>query len=152
MPDDENQIRQLFTDMVAGFRNKDAEQIVASYAPDIVMCSLAPPLRTRAGQASDIGGGRTVDMGTAEGVRTWLAGFGDQPFDYEFSDLSVTAGTDVAFAHGLGRMGSPGRFSMWFRVTAGLHKQNGNWQISHLHQSVPFYMDQAMKAAIDLTP
>jgi ketosteroid isomerase-like protein len=151
MPDDEGQIRQLFADMVAGFRNKDAGQIVASYAPDIVMCSLAPPLRTRAGQASEIGGGRKVDMATAEGVRAWLAGFGDEPFDYEFSDLSVTAGDDVAFAHGLGRMGSPGRFSMWFRVTAGLRKQNGTWQISHLHESVPFYMDQAMKAAIDLT-
>ena len=106
--DDEGQIRELLANMAAGYRAKDAERIVASYAPDMLVYNLAPPLRTRAGEQSDIGGGRLVDMATADGVRTWLAGFGDQPFDYEIADLAVAVGGDVAFAHGLGRMGSPG--------------------------------------------
>jgi hypothetical protein len=29
-----------------------------------------------------------VDMATADGVRSWLAGFGDQPFDYKIADLA----------------------------------------------------------------
>jgi ketosteroid isomerase-like protein len=41
---------------------------------------------------------------------------------------------------------------MWFWFTAGLRKQNGSWQIAHLHGSVPFYMDGTMKAAVDLAP
>jgi ketosteroid isomerase-like protein len=152
MTDDEDQIRQLLADMEAGFRTKDPARIVADYAPDIVVYSLAPPLRARRGEESDIGGGRKADTTTADGVRTWLAGFGDQPFDYEIRDVSIAVGGDVAYAHGLSRMGSPGQFSLWFRFTVGLDKRDGAWRISHLHESVPFYMDETMKAALDLAP
>ena len=100
MPDDQAQIRGLLADVTAGYRAKDAGQIVASYAPDIVM----------------------------------------------------VAGGDVAYAHGLARMGPAGVFSMWLRVTFGLRKTGGRWQIAHLHGSVPFYMDQTFKAAVDLQP
>jgi ketosteroid isomerase-like protein len=152
VPDDEAQIRELLAGMEAGYRAKDAARIVASYAPDIVMYSMAPPLLSRRGDALDIGGGRKVDMTTADGVQRWLDGFGDAPFDYEIRDPEVTVGGDVAYAHGLSRMGSPGAFSMWFRITIGLRKTADRWQITHLHESVPFYMDQAFKAAIDLQP
>ena len=152
MPDDQAEIRDLLAAMPAGYRAKDAGQIVADYAPDIVMYSLAPPLRSSRGDLLDIGGGRKVDMTTAEGVQTWLDGFGDAPFDYEIRDLEVAASGDTAFAHGLARMGSAGAFSMWFRITFGLRKTEGRWQITHSHASVPFNMDQTVKAAVDLQP
>ncbi len=152
MPDDQAQIRDMLADMAAGYRAKDAGQIVAGYAPDIVLYSLAPPLRSRRGDLLDIGGGRKVDLTTAEGVQNWLDGFGDAPFDYEVRDLEVVAGGDAAYAHGLARMGSAGAFSMWLRVTFGLRKTGDRWQITHLHGSVPFYMDQTFKAAVDLQP
>jgi ketosteroid isomerase-like protein len=152
MPDDQAQIRDLLAGMAAGYRAKDAGQIVAGYAPDIVMYSLAPPLRSRRDDLLDIGGGRKVDLTTAEGVQSWLDGFGDAPFDYEVRDLEVTAGGGVAYAHGLARMGSAGVFSMWLRVTFGLRKTGDRWQITHLHGSVPFYMDQTFRAAVDLQP
>ena len=152
MADDEVQIRELLADMDAGYRAKDAQRITAGYAPDIVIYDLAPPLRTRRGEMSDLGGGRQADTTTAEGVQTWLSGFGDGPFEYETRDLEVVVGGDVAYAHGLARMGSPGAFSMWFRVTAGLRKAGGRWQITHIHTSVPFYMDDTVKAATDLQP
>jgi ketosteroid isomerase-like protein len=150
--DDQAQIRALLADVTAGYRARDAGQIVASYVPDIVMYSLATPLRSRRGDLLDIGGGRKVDLTTAEGVQVWLDGFGDAPFDYEIRDLEVEAGGDVAYAHGLARMGPEGVFSMWLRVTFGLRKTEGRWQIAHLHGSVPFYMDQTFKAAVDLQP
>jgi ketosteroid isomerase-like protein len=152
MPDDEAQIRELLTDMEAGYRAKDAGRIVAGYAPGIVMFSVAPPLFSRRGDLLDIGGGRQVDMTTAGGVQTWLDGFGGAPFEYEIRDLQIAASGDVAYAHSLNRMGSPDAFSMWFRLTIGLRKTGGHWQITHLHESVPFYMDQASKAATDLQP
>jgi ketosteroid isomerase-like protein len=152
MADDESQIRQILAQREAGFRARNAEQIVAHYAPEVVRYSLAPPLRTRVGEPENIGGGRQADLNTADGVRTWLAGFGDGPFDYEHSDITVAAGGDVGYAHGLTRMGSPGVFTMWFRFTVGLRKIDGTWRITHFHESVPFYMDQAAKAALDLAP
>lgn len=152
MPDDQAQIRDLLAGLAAGYRAKDAGQIVAGYAPDIVLYSLAPPLRSHRGDLLDIGSGRQVDMTTAEGVQRWLDGFGGAPFDYEVRDLEVAAGGDAGYAHGLARMGSAGGFSMWFRVTFGLRKTGGRWQIAHLHESVPFQMDQGFRAAVDLRP
>jgi hypothetical protein len=34
----------------------------------------------------------------------------------------------------------------------GLRKSQRTWQIAHLHASVPFYMDETRRAALDLTP
>jgi ketosteroid isomerase-like protein len=152
MSDDEAQIRELLADMEAGYRAKDAERVVASYTPGIVLCGLAPPLRSRRGDTVDLGGGRKADMTTADGVQAWLNGFGDAPLAYETRDLEVAVGGDVAYAHGLSRMGSPGAFSMWFRITVGLRKAGGRWGITHSHGSVPFYMDETFKAATDLQP
>ena len=39
-------------------------------------------------------------------------------------------GGDVACAHRLSRMGSPGAFSMWFRFALGLRKGGGKWEIA----------------------
>jgi ketosteroid isomerase-like protein len=58
---------------------------------------------------------------------------------------------DVAFVHGLPRMGAVGQFSMWLRVTFDLRKRDGAWQITYEHESMPFYMDD-FRAATDLEP
>ncbi len=152
MTDDETQIRRILDDMAAGYRAKDPERIVARFAPDIVKFDLAPPLFSRAGDLVDIGGGRSVDMTTGEGVGTWLAGFGDVPFDYVTRDVEVTVGDVVAYARLLARMGTGGMFEMWFRLTVGFQKRDGIWQITHTHASTPFYMDETRKAALDLQP
>ena len=152
MADDEAQIRALLGRMEAGYRAKDARQVMAAVAPDAVVCSLAPPLVVRGGDKSDIGDGRLVDMTTAAGVQEWMDKFGDAEFEYEFRDLEVAASGDVAFVHGLARMGAVGQFSMWLRITFGLRKRDGAWRITHGHQSVPFYMDKGFRAATDLQP
>ncbi len=152
MSDDEAQIRELLASMEEGYRAKDASRIVAGYAPDVVLYELAPPLQVRRGELAELGGGRQADMTTAEGVEAWLSGFGAAPFEYETRDLQVAVGGDVAYAHGLSRMGSPGLFSLWFRTTIGLRRDGGRWQITLSHSSVPFYMDEKARAAVDLQP
>lgn len=61
------------------------------------------------------------------------------------------AGGDVAFVHGLARMGAVGQLSMWLRVTLGLRKRNGARQVTCEHEPVPFCMDD-FRAVTGLEP
>ncbi len=61
------------------------------------------------------------------------------------------AGCDVAFVHGLARMGAVGQFSMWLRLTLGPRKRDGAWQITYEHESAPIRMDD-FTAGTDLEP
>jgi len=142
MTSDIEQIRAVVKDVEGAMETRDATRLVARYTADVVQFDLAPPLR---------------HVGPdAEGVAKWFTGF-DGPVGYEVTDLEITAGEDVAFCHGLNRMsatpaGSPEGFTMWFRMTAGLRKQDGEWHITHEHTSTPFYMDGTFLAATDLKP
>lgn len=140
---DETQIRELLAEHSTAMWERDAERLVARYAPEIVKYDLAPPLRNSAPK----------DAGA---VAKWFAGF-DGPIEYEIRDLEVTIGGDVAFCHSLDRMsarplGAPDKFDLWTRVTVGLRKVDGSWLITHEHTSTPFYMDGSFKAAVDLIP
>jgi ketosteroid isomerase-like protein len=41
---------------------------------------------------------------------------------------------------------------LWFRFTVGLRRTPAGWQITHEHESTPFYMDGSGRAATDLMP
>ena len=41
---------------------------------------------------------------------------------------------------------------LWFRSTVGLRRTADGWQITHEHDSTPFYMDGSDRAALDLKP
>jgi ketosteroid isomerase-like protein len=142
---DEIQIRQMMADQQTAMRGRDAERLVARYTPEIVSFDLAPPLQHTGAEVRDAGG-----------LQAWFAGF-DGPIDYEITQLHVTAGSDVAFCHSLNRLsttprGMPQPFTLWFRATVCLRKQEGAWRISHQHNSTPFYMDGSLRAALDLEP
>jgi ketosteroid isomerase-like protein len=141
----EAQIRQLMAEQETAMRIKDAEQLVARYAPEAVKFDLAPPLRHAGPEVHD-----------ANGLRNWFAGF-DGPLDYEIRDLTVTTGDDLAFCHSLNRLsatphGSPASFDLWFRATVCFRKIDDTWKIAHEHTSTPFYMDGSFNAALDLKP
>jgi ketosteroid isomerase-like protein len=142
---DEAQIRQLLAGQETAMQARDAEWLVARYAPDAVQFGLAPPLAHTGPELLD-----------PDGLRTWFAGF-DGPIHYEIHDLRVTAGEDVAYCHSLNRLsavprGAPAGFELWFRATVGLRKIDGTWRVTHQHDSTPFYMDGSFKAAVDLRP
>ena len=115
--------------------------VIAQLASNVVQCDLAPPLRV-------------IDA-DPEGLESWFATWRDA-IGYEISDLYVTVGAGVAFCYGLVHL-TGGRTDgsdadAWFRSTLCLRRDEGVWKISHLHQSVPMYMDGSLRAAVDLKP
>ena len=142
---DEAQIRQLVADKAAALRARDAEQMIASYAPQIVQYDLAPPLRHVGPEVHDVAG-----------VQKWLDGFTGE-IGVQVRDLEVTVGGDVAFCHSLNCLtatpqGMAESFSLWFRSTLGLRRVDGTWLITHEHESTPFEMDGSFRASTDLRP
>jgi len=139
---DDKRIRELLAARVEAMTERDAETLAGQFVPGVVAFTLAPPL---------VHHGEDV-----EDRKAWFAGF-DGPIEYEMRDLEVTVGGDVAYSHSLNRLsttpkGLPRPFELWFRETACFRKEDGEWRITHLHDSTPFYMDGTMRAALDLKP
>ncbi len=140
----ETRIRHLIDAWAKALRVKDADGVVSHHASGFIHFSLAPPLIT----AADI-----------KGLKAWLKAWfstWEGPIGYEISDLSITVGDDVAFSHSLNRISGTKtdgeKPEIWFRQTLGFRKIDGGWKITHEHESVPFYMDGSLKAAVDLKP
>ncbi|WP_271898039.1 YybH family protein [Candidatus Phyllobacterium onerii] len=136
--DEKITVAAVIEDWSKAISNKNAAQVLAHLADDVVQFTLAPPLRQG-------------DEDLQGWFDTWEGSIG-----IETRDMAITAGDDVAFATSLVRMTGQKtdgeKPDVWFRQTIGLIKQNGTWKISHEHASVPFYMDGSFKAAVDLKP
>lgn len=126
---DEEQIRELVNRWVSAIHAGDLDGVLADHAEDIVMFDVPPPY---------------------EGVRgieayrdTWPPFFAwqAQGASYEIESLEVTAGADVAYALALLRCGTPDELAAnpanRLRLTFGLRKREGRWQIAHEHHSFP---------------
>jgi uncharacterized protein (TIGR02246 family) len=134
-------IRELIDGFVKAIRAKDINGVMSVFAAEIVSFDLGPPLQH--------GGGKTF-------VKRWQGLFESyDPIDYEVSDLSITAGDDVAFSHSLNRMSGAmkngQRSDRWLRWTACYRKSNGRWLIVHEQVSVPVDLGNG-KAMMDLKP
>jgi ketosteroid isomerase-like protein len=122
----------------------DVKGMLALYAPKVVQFNLAPPL------------GGWTDGNDPGPLSAWLTTF-EAPPRREATQLEITTEGDIAFATSIDSMtatpkGSPEPFTMWYRVTLGLHRTAGKWLIVHEHVSVPFHMDGSFRAAVDLKP
>jgi len=138
------QIRALLNDRAAAITAKDVRRAVAHYAPEVVSFSLAPPLRYTGDEVRD-------PAGIESWFRTWSG-----PIGYHIGEPVIEAGDDVGFCHGLthmtGMKTDGERVDLWFRSTVGLRRTALGWQITHEHDSTPFYMDGSARAATDLKP
>ncbi|NRP71941.1 hypothetical protein ILFOPFJJ_02834 [Ensifer psoraleae] len=135
------EIRSVIEDWASAMREKDAGRVLAHGTEDCLVYSLAPPLKeTAAG---------------AEGLEQWFSTW-KGPLGYRFQELEISAGGDVAFATALTHLSGEKldgeKAALWFRQTLGLRRTERGWKIAHQHESVPFYMDGSLKAAIDLEP
>jgi PhnB protein len=135
-------IRAALDDWQEGLAEKQARRVLSHYGAEPALFTLAPPLRTE-----------NDDDGS--GLQDWFDTWSGK-LSFEVRDLTIVAGSDVAFCHCLTRMSGTKvggqENAIWFRQTLGLRREDGAWKIVHEHQSVPFYMDGSMKAAVDLQP
>lgn len=129
MPDHETEIRTLIEGWAEAVHAGDMERVLADHSDDIVMFDVPPPY---------------------EGVRgieayreTWPPFFRWQATtgSFEITSLEVTAGDEVACAHGLLRCGSREELErnpeMRLRLTLGLRREGGRWVVFHEHHSFP---------------
>jgi ketosteroid isomerase-like protein len=127
--DDEADIRQRTDQLAGAIRAADLEAVMAIYAPDVVSFDIEPPLQ---------------HVGTEAKRRNWQRVFAayEHPLGYEIRDLSITVGSDVAFAHSLNRLSGTLKSGtttagFWVRATTCFRKLDGQWFIAHDHVSVP---------------
>jgi uncharacterized protein (TIGR02246 family) len=139
---DEAQIRELVDNWVKAVRAKDINEIMSFYSEDILLFDIMPPLEHR---------GTSAHRKNWEGCFPYFPG----PIDYEIRDLSISAGSDVAFSHSLNRMSGTmtngEKVDFWMRATVCYKKIDGKWMVAHEHVSVPIDMESD-KALFDLKP
>ena len=127
MPDDTQLIRALIDRWAAAVHSGDLNGVLADHADEVVMFDVPPP---------------------EDGVRgieayeeTWPPFFEWQASGatFEIVSLDVTAGTDVAYAYGLLRCGTPAELAEHpdkrLRLTIGLRKEGDRWIVTHEHHS-----------------
>lgn len=126
--DDESVLRQLISDWSAAARRRDYDGVLAHHGSDILMFDVPPPFQSEGLEAYR----KTWDL--------FFSMMADPP-TFNFSDVRVKAGTDLAFAtaHGkcLDREKSGAVTELHFRLTMCFEKRNGEWVIVHEHHSVP---------------
>jgi ketosteroid isomerase-like protein len=74
--------------------------------------------------------------------RTWdlFFAWSREPIVFDVMEMSVTAGSDIAFVAAVMRCSGTERgkdVDLLFRLTVGLQKDEGHWTIVHEHHSVP---------------
>jgi ketosteroid isomerase-like protein len=138
----EDQLRALIAHRVEAVRAKDVDQAMAVVAPDILSFDVVNALQFSGWEASKA---RT---------EAWFSSF-QGPIGFEVRDLQVHAGDEVAFSHSLNRYSGvqtgPVEIDMWVRATTCYRRIDGNWMVTHEHQSVPFDGESG-RASLDLSP
>ncbi len=139
---DEAQIRKLIDDREKAVRARDVDGSVANIAPEIVCFDVVNPLQHFGSDA------------IKKRANEWFASF-EGAIGYETNELSITAGDDVAFSHGLSHVSAMkiggGQLDMWWRTTVCYRKIDEKWTVTHEHNSVPFEVESG-KASLDLKP
>ncbi|SDR01246.1 Ketosteroid isomerase homolog [Rhizobiales bacterium GAS191] len=125
---DEALVRDLIESWAAAVRRRDYAGILLNHSHDVVMFDVPPPFQSKGIEAYR----KTWDLFYA---------WSDLPIPFDFIDLNVAAGKDVAFAFATLNCAQPGPHGgqepLIFRLTIGLRKLDGRWTIAHEHHSVP---------------
>lgn len=138
----EEELRQVVLERVDAVHAKDPKPLAARQAPDVVAFDVLPPLHSRGSEAVE------------EKTQAWFDSYAGE-IGYEVRDLHIAADGDVGFCsfvyHVSGTLVSGNEVDMWVRATLGCRRIDGEWLITHDHESVPF--DPASgQALIDLHP
>jgi ketosteroid isomerase-like protein len=139
----EIQIRALIDGRTKAVCAKDSVRATSGITPDILTFDVVNPLEHIGSDAS------------RKRAEEWFASF-QGPISYETRDMNITAGDDVAFAHGLCHVSATmtdggQQIDMWWRSTVCFRKIDEKWMVTHEHNSVPFD-PKSGKASLDLKP
>lgn len=139
MNDDDSGAKSALNAYAAAVYAKDVEAFAAAYTPDAHTFD-AWGLWELKGEAA------LREMATG-----WFGSLGDERVIIEFSDLSLTASDEVAWAHAAitfaAESASGERLrAMTNRATFCLARSQGTWKIAHEHTSLP--IDMATMSAI----
>jgi len=117
--------------LAQAIRVKSIDNVMAHYAPDVVVYDLQPPLDVRGIAAY------------RRNFEKWFASMSGR-INYEMLDVHISADDDHAFVHCLshiiGARTGGGRADYWVRVTSGWRKVGEQWVIAHEHISMPTMM------------
>ncbi|MEU4604932.1 nuclear transport factor 2 family protein [Kribbella sp. NPDC023972] len=136
----EQEVRTLIENWVTAVHTGELDEVLADHASDIVMFDVPPPYD----------GVRGLDAyrDTWPGFFEWQR----SGASFELESLEVTAGEDVAFAHGLLRCGTPDELeenpALRLRLTIGLRRENDRWIVTHEHHSFPHELPAVASADI----
>jgi ketosteroid isomerase-like protein len=125
---DEMDIHALIEKWAKAVREENLEGIRADHDTGILMFDVPPPFSSQ---------------GLDAYMATWGTFFScaEKPVAFDFHDVKITAGKDVAFATATGRcvdVNPKGhREVLEFRLTMGLKKMDGRWRVMHEHHSLP---------------
>jgi uncharacterized protein (TIGR02246 family) len=127
---DKTDIRRLEDRLLAAFKAKNVDEIMACYAPDetLVVFDAIPPRQY------------TGPKAWRKDNEDFLANY-PGPIDADFSDLAITTDGKLAFARYVFHMTATNkagnRDEFVFRTTDCLEKRTGKWLIVHEHLSFP---------------
>jgi uncharacterized protein (TIGR02246 family) len=124
---DEQTLRQMIADWSTAAKHRDFDGVLANHAPAMLMFDVPPPFQSEGLEAYR---------------KTWELFFGcmAEPPTFDFSDVRLTVGTDLAFATAHGKCLSRENglaAEVHFRLTMCFQKRDDRWLIVHEHHSVP---------------
>ena len=136
------EIRAWLDRWTKAFSAKDADEIMALYADDVIAYDVVPPLQYvgKAAYRAD--------------YQQFLSQYEDN-LKVEVRDLHVGASGDLGYAAGLelisGTLKGGKKSEVWLRFTSLFRKSGGRWLDFHDHVSVPADIESG-KAMLEMKP
>ena len=124
-------LRRRIEALAQAIRDKDLDQLMTFYAPDVEVFDLRASLNV-------------VGVGAyRNNLEHWFSSF-EGPLGFELHNLRIALGEPTAFCHYLALVTGArpgGRISgYWVRGTTGFERRGGEWLVTHEHISQPAAM------------
>ena len=118
-----DEVTQALAEWAEAVREADVERVMAGRGDEVVLFDVIPP---------------AVVAGPAAYRASWELFWEAQGRGrFDVSRLTVVAGDDVAFAHGMITIGAAGSDGFPVRLTVGLRRDGDRWLVLHEHHSPP---------------
>jgi ketosteroid isomerase-like protein len=119
-------------------RAKDVNAVMRHYAPNVVVFDVMPPLFVKGAEPYRCN------------WQDWFDALDDGPVDFQFVELQLAVGGDLAYCFSVNRLRARyrdgTRHDAQTRATACFRKIDGRWLVVHEHASVPMPVSETVGA------